>query len=358
MTPLWKWLLANLQSNILPVLSSSCSEWGGEQSRAGLLGTHLKQHTMPQNIRIWRVVLQAVISFWSSSCFFVFSLFPVSAFCLGFQLLDSPCSNETWFLVFCQSFGVCWSFWVLHFFCFQLSLFCLNFCCEEVVYLWFIGLGCYSRRILQWQCLFLYSNCFPPVCYFSLNWTFFLWPKRMWFMLSALWHKKLCIVIRGIGLCSASSGTAILAGDGSKQRLRLLRPVCCSQASTFHLRFAPQGGNSRKECLGEHGASLSMKRSKCFNLMRWSRHPAYLMGSGRTVSLLCPCSIKWLCKLARFFLVLSQEPYKQEGRSWVTEYSDFLLSYCLSSTSWQWVYRLMLESEGLKMLLMLFRLLS
>lgn len=247
--------------------------------------------------------------------------------------------------------------------------FCISFVFSSVCFVWiFVVKRLFICDLLDWgvtqggfcsgSVFSFFSNCFPPVCYFSLNWTFFLWPKRMWFMLSALWHKKLCIVIRGIGLCSASSGTAILAGDGSKQRLRLLRPVCCSQASTFHLGFAPQGGNSRKECLGEHGASLSMKRSKCFNLMRWSRHPAYLVGSGRTVSLLCPCSIKWLCKLARFFLVLSQEPYKQEGRSWVTEYSDFLLSYCLSSTSWQWVYRLMLESEGLKMLLMLFRLLS
>lgn len=288
MTPLWKWLLANLQSNILPVLSSSCSKWGGEQSRAGLLGIHLKQHAMPQNIRIWGVVPQAVISFWSSSCFFVFSLFPISAFCFGFQLLDSSCSNEIWLLVFCQSFGVCWSFWVLHFFCFSSVCFVWIFVVKRL-FIWFIGLGCYLRRILQ--CLFLFSNCFPPVCYFSFNWTFSLWPKRMLFMLSALWHKKLCTVTCGMGLCSGSSGTAILAGDGSKQRPCLLRPVCCSQAPTFHLRFAPQGGNSGKECSGLHSASLSMRRNKCFNLMQWSRHPAFLVGSGRTVSLLCPCSI-------------------------------------------------------------------
>jgi len=39
------------------------------------------------------------------------------------------------FWSFVRALGVCWSFWVLRFFCFQLSLFCLNFCWEEVVYL-------------------------------------------------------------------------------------------------------------------------------------------------------------------------------------------------------------------------------
>lgn len=72
--------------------------------------------------------------------FFVFSLFAISAFCLGFQLLDSPCSNETWFLVFCQSSG---GLLVLLGFAFLL------FSAQFVLFEFLLGRGCLSD-LLDW----------------------------------------------------------------------------------------------------------------------------------------------------------------------------------------------------------------
>lgn len=143
MTPLWKWLMANLPSNILPVLSSCCREWGGEQSRTGLVEHHLKWLATPQKVRLFGMMPQAFISFCSSSwvvgffCLVIFPL-PISAFCLGFHLLNSPCSTETQLLSFCQSFGAGRSIWVLCFFCFLFGLVCLDFYWEGVIYVFYL----------------------------------------------------------------------------------------------------------------------------------------------------------------------------------------------------------------------------
>lgn len=66
-TPFWKWLRGNLSSNILPVLLSCCRELGVEQSHTKLAEHHLKWLATPQNVRLFGIMPQALISFCSSS---------------------------------------------------------------------------------------------------------------------------------------------------------------------------------------------------------------------------------------------------------------------------------------------------
>lgn len=126
MALLWMWPMANLPSNILPVLLSCCREQGGKQRHSGLAEHHLKWLT-PQSVGFlewWPRCLFPSILHLLGFFFFFFCVFfplPISAFCLTLHLLSSSYSNKTQLLPFCQSPGTGWSFWGLCFMCFTWS---------------------------------------------------------------------------------------------------------------------------------------------------------------------------------------------------------------------------------------------
>lgn len=177
MTPLWKWLLANLQSNILPVLSSSCSERGGEQSSAGLLGDHLKWLATPQNIRILgsnapgiHFLLVFILFFCLFVCLFVF---PTSHICVLFGFSSTKFTKFQWNTIS----GLLSEFWgwsvLLGFIVLLFSVWsdCLNFYWQDHVFdllergaTW--GVFCTGKDVSS----FFFSKLhFPPVYYFNFN---------------------------------------------------------------------------------------------------------------------------------------------------------------------------------------------
>lgn len=199
MTPLWKWLLANLQSNILPVLSSSCSERGGEQSSAGLLGDHLKWLATPQNIRILgsdapgiHFLLVFILFFCLFVCLFVF---PTSHICVLFGFSSTKFTKFQWNTIS----GLLSEFWgwsVSPFGFYSSFVFSLVWLLEFLLArscIWSVGEGCYLRSILHWQkCFFFlfFPNCTSHQYMISILTSalqrFSLWPKRMCFMWSAM----------------------------------------------------------------------------------------------------------------------------------------------------------------------------
>lgn len=149
MTPLWKWLMANLPLNILPVLLSCCREWGGEQRHTGLVEHHLKWLATPQNVRLFGMMPQAFISFYSSSWFF-----PTSHICVLFGFSSTQFTMFHWnpiAVLMSEFWG--WSVllgFVFHLFSVWFGLLGLLLG-RDCLCMWFIGgRGCYLRGIFQW----------------------------------------------------------------------------------------------------------------------------------------------------------------------------------------------------------------
>lgn len=149
MTPLWKWLMANLPLNILPVLLSCCREWGGEQRHTGLVEHPLKWLATPQNVRLFGMMPQAFISFYSSSWFF-----PTSHICVLFGFSSTQFTMFHWnpiAVLMSEFWG--WSVllgFVFHLFSVWFGLLGLLLG-RDCLCMWFIGgRGCYLRGIFQW----------------------------------------------------------------------------------------------------------------------------------------------------------------------------------------------------------------
>lgn len=168
MTPLWKWPMANLPSNILPVLLSRCREQGGEQRHSGLVEHHLKWLT-PQSVGFLE---------WCPKCLFPSILHLVEFFvCFlpTFHICILLVFSSTQFLVFQKNpiaaiLSESWGWFFLWGFVFH--VFCLVFYWEEVfLCIWFVGAGHYLRGILQCQYLFFFKKNlhFSPIYYFSLT---------------------------------------------------------------------------------------------------------------------------------------------------------------------------------------------